>query len=102
MRLALKAQRLAVIRLWLMPNWSMEGMACMLRKDPRPTNGEPGQRYHSNFAPWYQLAGEEDAWREARKLRPRQDMKMSGQDFIVTNGFVRTVFPGCADRTLRT
>ena len=67
----LQAERLGVIRRWLMPNWFTEGMAYVLSHDPRPVIAEPWQGYRLEFERWYRSAGKEDLWAEARELWPR-------------------------------
>ena len=66
----LQAERLGVIRQWLMPDWFTEGMAYAFSHDPRPAIGEPWQAYRSRFEQWYRLVGKEHLWTKARELWP--------------------------------
>ena len=66
----LQAERLGVIRQWLMPDWFSEGMAHALGEDPRPALGEPWQGHRARFRRWYRSVGKENFWREARRLWP--------------------------------
>lgn len=56
------------IRMWLEPQWFVEGMAYALSQDPRPVLAEPFQQYRSQFDTWYRGIGRERLWAEARKL----------------------------------
>ena len=67
----LQAERLGVIRQWLMPGWFTEGMAYAFSQDPRPVLADPWQEYRAAFESWYQVVGKDDLWVEARALRPR-------------------------------
>ena len=73
----LQAERLGVIRQWLMPEWFTEGMAYVFSQDPRSAIAEPWQGYRSEFERWYQSVGKENLWVEARGLWPRPAMNAS-------------------------
>ena len=73
----LQAERLGVIRLWLMPDWFTEGMAYVFSEDPRPEIAEPSQGYRSEFERWYRSVDRRDLWEEARDLWPRSAIDTS-------------------------
>ena len=64
----LQAERLGVVRQWLLPDWFTEGMAYSLSEDPRPLVSEPRKGYRQKFERWYQSVGKERLWTEASKL----------------------------------
>ena len=66
----LQAERLGVIRQWLMADWFTEGMAYALSQDPRPEIDEPWRSHRSRFRQWYRQVPSEDLWTEARRLWP--------------------------------
>ena len=64
----LQAERLGMIRQWLLPDWFTEGMAYSLSGDPRPPLTEPRKGYREKFERWYRSVGKDQIWTEARKL----------------------------------
>jgi hypothetical protein len=64
----LQVQELGVIRMYLEPEWFIEGMAYSLSEDPRAPLAEPFESFRSRFASWNRARGNENLWEEARKL----------------------------------
>ena len=64
----LQAERLGVIRQWLLPDWFTEGMAYSLSGDPRLPLSEPRKGCREKFERWYRSVSKERIWTEARKL----------------------------------
>ena len=64
----LQAERLGVVRQWLLPKWFTEGMAYSLSGDPRPPLTEPRKSYREKFERWYRSVGKGRIWTEVRKL----------------------------------
>jgi len=64
----LQAQQLGAIRMYLEPEWFIEGMAYSLSEDPRAPLAEPFESFRSRFASWNRARGNENLWEEARKL----------------------------------
>lgn len=64
----LQVQELGAIRMYLEPEWFVEGMAYALSGDPRSPLAEPFESFRSRFASWNVVRGNEKLWEQARKL----------------------------------
>ena len=64
----LQWQHLGVVRMFMEPEWFVEGMAYALSEDPRSQLAEPFQSFRSNFLSWYSRVGKQRLWAEAERL----------------------------------
>jgi hypothetical protein len=64
----LQVQQLGAIRMYLEPQWFVEGMAYSLSEDPRTELVEPFQTFRSRFESWYAATGKAHLWAQAAKL----------------------------------
>ncbi len=48
-----QAENIGIIKMLLMDDWLIEGMAYALSDDPRPELEQPWQSYRTKFTEWY-------------------------------------------------
>jgi hypothetical protein len=59
----LQYERLGVLRVLLMPDWIIEGMAYSMSLDSRSELEEPWQHYRSKFSNWYGSIDKNNLWK---------------------------------------